>query len=553
MTAPSRVRPAEVGHSAFTRRTLVKGAAWATPVAAFSLSAPAMAASFSCGTTFDTQARGRLLSGQILGVNLDSIAELEGVHAQALAPALEDTESGPLSVEVLSALDLELGGLAGLLTSLLDSLTNQNAGIANQYAHANAEAGTGPASIDVGSSGAVNDATGAIDFQFGNEGPPRLASIDLHSLLTQLGGDGVAGLIEPIAGLNLDIGAVAGIAELDGVCSIEDGGVEVLRESVERDHRLAYLRLVTELDLVGELLASLQAVTIDTTAITAGLKDVLQEVLGGAGGLVGQLLAALLDGTVTARVTLNTAALTDGSIPGDNAALQLGLGEGVVVVDVASVLGGAYVDGVTEYFNQLGPNTRLFADAHAPTVPVADFVGALVQDVLARLYELIDIDITVSTLGLAELTIRGTLAQLLAGQGTVAARLNVLLGWVEVPLGALVAPVLTAVGELVKTTVDGVLGTGTDGLVANALGGLNVVLENLFQLLSGVVALTVNAQNDETGAVPAYFAAITPEGRYDVAALHVALLEALDPAVPSGLLNLSLGRGSVGESAPRPA
>ena len=134
-------------------------------------------------------------------------------------------------------------------------------------------------------------------------------------------------------------------------------------------------------------------------------------------------------------MTLNTAALTDGSIPGDNAALQLGLGEGVVVVDVASVLGGAYVDGVTEYFNQLGPNTRLFADAHAPTVPVADFVGALVQDVLARLYELIDIDITVSTLGLAELTIRGTLAQLLAGQGTVAARLNVLLGWVEVPLG----------------------------------------------------------------------------------------------------------------------
>ena len=43
MTAPSRVRPAEAGHSAFTRRTLVKGAAWATPVAAFSLSAPAMA------------------------------------------------------------------------------------------------------------------------------------------------------------------------------------------------------------------------------------------------------------------------------------------------------------------------------------------------------------------------------------------------------------------------------------------------------------------------------------------------------------------------------
>ena len=551
MTAPSRVRPAEAGHSAFTRRTLVKGAAWATPVAAFSLSAPAMAASFSCGTTFDTQARGRLLSGQILGVNLDSIAELEGVHAQALAPALEDTESGPLSVEVLSALDLELGGLAGLLTSLLDSLTNQNAGIANQYAHANAEAGTGPASIDVGSSGAVNDATGAIDFQFGNEGPPRLASIDLHSLLTQPGGDGVAGLIEPIAGLNLDIGAVAGIAELDGVCSIEDGGVEVLRESVERDHRLAYLRLVTELDLVGDLLDSLENLEIDTGTIASGLGDVLEGVLGGAGGAIGRLLGALLLGDTSVSVTLNTEALTVGRIPGDNAALQLGLGEGVVVVDVASLLGGAYDEfGYTEFFNNLAPNSRLFADANAPTVPVADLVGALVQDVLDRLYDLLFVDITVSAVGgLTRLRITGSLGELLDDQGEVSATL---LG-APLPLGDLVGPLLGAVGGLVKTTVDGVLGTGTGGLVANALGGLNVVLENLFQLLSGVVALTVNAQNDETGAVPAYFAAITPEGRYDVAALHVALLEALDPAVPSGLLNLSLGRGSVGESAPRPA
>lgn len=551
MTAPSRVHPAEAGRSAVSRRTLVKGAAWATPVAAFSLSAPAMAASFSCGTTFDTQARGRLLSGQILGVNLDNIAELEGVHAQALAPALEDTESGPLSVEVLNALDLELGGLAGLLTSLLDALTNQNAGIANQYAHANAEAGTGPASIDLGSSGAVNDATGAIDFQFGNEGPPRLASIDLHSLLTQLGGDGVAGLIEPIAGLNLDIGAVAGIAELDGVCSIEDGGVEVLRESVERDHRLAYLRLVTELDLVGDLLDSLENLEIDTGTIASGLGDVLEGVLGGAGGAIGRLLGALLLGDTSVSVTLNTEALTVGRIPGDNAALQLGLGEGVVVVDVASLLGGAYDEfGYTEFFNNLAPNSRLFADANAPTVPVADLVGALVQDVLDRLYDLLFVDITVSAVGgLTRLRITGSLGELLGDQGEVSATL---LG-APLPLGDLVGPLLGAVGGLVKTTVDALLGTGTGGLVANALGGLNVVLENLFQLLSGVVALTVNAQNDETGAVPAYFAAITPEGRYDVAALHVALLEALDPAVPSGLLNLSLGRGSVGESAPRPA
>ena len=83
MTAPSRVRPAETGHSAFTRRTLVKGAAWATPVAAFSLSAPAMAASpLNCmpaGTLFDAQSRARILSGTIGGADLDALAEV-GAH-----------------------------------------------------------------------------------------------------------------------------------------------------------------------------------------------------------------------------------------------------------------------------------------------------------------------------------------------------------------------------------------------------------------------------------------------------------------------------------------
>ena len=138
MTAPSRVRPAEVGHSAFTRRTLVKGAAWATPVAALSLSAPAMALSVSCSDTtlLDSQARARMLSGQIGGANLDVLAEVDGVHAQAFDPpapgadgSQSDLKANPLTVEALSAIQLNLGGLSGALTSVLDFVAGQDAGV----------------------------------------------------------------------------------------------------------------------------------------------------------------------------------------------------------------------------------------------------------------------------------------------------------------------------------------------------------------------------------------------------------------------------------------
>ena len=98
MTAPSRVRPAEVGHSAFTRRSLVKGAAWATPVAAFSLSAPAMAASPGecdpAGTLYDSTGTGRLLSGSILSADLDAVASVNGATAEVDATT-PPSDEGP--------------------------------------------------------------------------------------------------------------------------------------------------------------------------------------------------------------------------------------------------------------------------------------------------------------------------------------------------------------------------------------------------------------------------------------------------------------------------
>ena len=153
MTAPSRVRPAEVGYSAFTRRTLVKGAAWATPVAAFSLSAPAIAASSSClpaGTLFDATGTGRTLSGSILSADLDGLASVNGATAEVdatTAPA--DEETNPLSASALNAIQLNLTGLADTLSDLLNF--NTTTGVLNQYGYANQD-GTVR-----GASGAVAD------------------------------------------------------------------------------------------------------------------------------------------------------------------------------------------------------------------------------------------------------------------------------------------------------------------------------------------------------------------------------------------------------------
>ena len=131
------------------------------------------------------------------------------------------------------------------------------------------------------------------------------------------------------------------------------------------------------------------------------------------------------------------------------------------------------------------------------------------------------------------LKITGTLNELLSGEGNVQ-----LMGGLT---GNVPGSTLEAIGELVRDALSTLL--DGDGLIAVALQGVNGLLESLFTVLSdpGILSLTVNAQNNSTGTAPAFYQGLPP-GRFDVAALHLAVLEGAD------LLNLSLGRGSVGEN-----
>ena len=545
MTAPSRVRPAEVGHSAFTRRTLVKGAAWATPVAAFSLSAPAMALSFSCSDTtlLDSQARARMLSGQIGGANLDVLAEVDGVHAQAFDPptpgadgSQSDLKANPLTVEALSAIQLNLGGLSGALTTVLDFVAGQDAGVLNEYAYANeqAQSALNPEAPEVGGAGAVsNDGTIAISVDDPN--PPALGTINLYSILQQATGPGVAELVDLVAGLDLQIGAAAGTAELDYVCSQTLG---VAEETVEREYLLAYLRLLVESNLVGDLLSALEQVLPTLTISTSAVWDLLEGV-----PLLGELLAALGESALEVTATVDLTQLTAQSIPqAENAALQVDLGDGTITIDVASLLGGAYTGAISPFLNELAPNTRLFVDAPLPTNAAATLVDQLVEDLLDRLKDLVSVTVragSVSGLLATGLLIQGSLRDFLEGSATATFSL---LG-VPIRLGSLLNPLLGGIGELVDSTLRTLL--NDSGVLQAALTGVNGLLSALFDVLSGVLALTVNAQNNATGTMPSYYGTITPERRYDVSALHLEVLGMLN------LLNLAVARGSVGQNEPR--
>ena len=545
MTAPSRVRPAEAGHSAFTRRTLVKGAAWATPVAALSLSAPAMALSVSCSDTtlLDSQARARMLSGQIGGANLDVLAEVDGVHAQAFDPptpgadgSQSDLKANPLTVEALSAIQLNLGGLSGALTTVLDFVAGQDAGVLNEYAYANEQAQSAlyPEAPEVGGAGAVsNDGTIAISVDDPN--PPALGTINLYSILQQATGPGVAELVDLIAGLDLQIGAAAGTAELDYVCSQTLG---VAEETVEREYLLAYLRLLVESNLVGDLLSALEQVLPTLTISTSAVWDLLEVV-----PLLGELLAALGESALEVTATVDLTQLTAQSIPqAENAALQVDLGDGTITIDVASLLGGAYTGAISPFLNELAPNTRLFVDAPLPTNAAATLVDQLVEDLLDRLKDLVSVTVragSVSGLLATGLLIQGSLRDFLEGSATATFSL---LG-VPIRLGSLLNPLLGGIGELVDSTLRTLL--NDSGVLQAALTGVNGLLSALFDVLSGVLALTVNAQNNATGTMPSYYGTITPERRYDVSALHLEVLGMLN------LLNLAVARGSVGQNEPR--
>ncbi len=464
------------------------------------------------------------MSGTLGGINLNSALQLASATALETAGGPTTTVvSNPLSVTALSAIQVNLGGVATALTDVLTGLAGVNSGVVAQYASAS-ETG-----LSIGASGAVSN-TGAIALNTGSTGVPQLAQLDLHTILQNVtGSPAAAALVSQVTALNLSIGAAAGRNFADSTCTPP--------QQLTREYLLAYLRLALQSTVVDNLLSSLTTSLGTLTISTDDVWDTLGDV-----ALLGPLLAALGRDALNVSVSVNTAALTATPIPNvANSALQLNLGTGSATVDLAALLGGAYTGEISPWLNNLAPNTRLFADAALPTGAVTALLDSFVDDLIARLGDLVTLNITagsVTGLGATGLRISGTLTQFLSGTATTTL---VLLG-APIPLGALLGPLLGSLGGLVTDALDTLL--RPNGVLNAVFNPLNVLLDGLFTVLTNVLVLTINGQNQAPGTVPSDLAAL-PANRLDTAALHVGVVGALD------LLDLFIARGSSGPNTQR--
>lgn len=521
---------------------------------------------------FASRGQGRVLSGAILGVDLDAAVDAAGVTASndgsraAVDPASAnsagtDAWANPLNVTALSAAEVDL-------EDMLQLPLDNSFGALGQYARASS---TGASQ---GAAGFVTN-TGAIAAEPGN-GYPELATLRLSTLLGALDHD-LGALLPGVADAGLEIGAVAGRAELEG-CRAVWG--ENLSSALTREYLTTSLATVVESPTVTALKNELNLIVSELNGVVVGLAGnagVLSQIGSGLGSLLTGVLGTLNLGSVqvnslSASINLNEVTALAGVTISDSAgAVSVDLDSGTVRIDTAALLQRAYPGQYGNGLNGLPPNT----DPLAEPIVVAALQSALnealqdwlddVDDALTAAIDAIALDVRAKIVlraeiclwpvpcivqNVAEINVAavGGLAAIEAGQGVTVSG-GVLGGLIPV---SLLTPILgaltgTAVGGVIGPAVRGVLPTvgGLLGRLDDLVGPLVAAVSGVYSALyvNGVVSVTINAQNDPLagGAEPGDWQAL-PEGRYDVAALRIGVLDALGDAD----VRLYLGRGSVG-------
>jgi hypothetical protein len=550
-------------------------------------------------------ATGRLVGGRLLGVDLDTLAEAAPMRVDNAGDVAIPTPADavpvpgtggegyrdPLVIGALAdAIQLQLGGLRALVPAL-----GAEAGVLGQFARA------GGAAESEASAGALTD-EGFVDLDT-TTGPgerPELVMIELGAVLEESLGSTLATIVSAnLLDLRLHVGAVASRAAIDG-CAL--AWTDDLTTSLVREYAIAGLDLAVDTPLVAGLTTAVEGVIDGVEATVNGIASddaLLDDIAADVSGIVDAALGALGIGTPTASVTVTidlTAArgLLDDTISDADGILAIDLAGGTVTVDVAALVGEVYG---TNGLNGLPANWELLIDAamltaieDALTDAVADWVADLIAQIDLAL-DAVTVDAVISLplqvnnllTGFTWVTIAGlsltiddaTVASLLDGTATVTPALSplgicgitpalcTLLGGV---LGLLTDTVLDSVSSVVGTAVDGVLTTLSTGLqpaldtaldapVAALLALLDDTLGTLFGE-SGLLSLMVNVQNAPTGvdagAAPAAWTGLPgpsagppfSTGRYDVAALRLAVLGALGPAEVA----VELARSSVGSN-----
>lgn len=539
---------------------------------------------------FATRGEGRVLSGGLLGIDLDTIAEASGVevtndgsrsleHGDTATSLGDDAYADPLNVVLLSTVDVNLG--QGVLHLPLDNST----GVLGQYGQARS---TGHSR---GAAGFITE-SGGIALQPGS-GYPELATLRLSQLLGSVNPP-VADALSSLTDISLTIGAVTGRAEIDGCAA---AWASEATASLVREYLASSIDLDITSDTVGALVTGISETVTMLQATVDGLagNDGLATSIGtGVAGLLNTILSGpsgssiLRLGTVTVQVagaTIDLSAvqsLLSSPFGDDDGILTVDPSTGTISVSTAALLGSAYPGSYGSGLNGLPPNTNLLADPAIAT-ELNSALGSALADWIADIDSALSTAIDAVTLDVSvviNLQVEATLVVLpvWVDIGHIAASVSgplsnltasasvVLLPGLGTIVSGLINGVLSPVLDLLLTTLISDLPSIVAGAIEGALSGLralpssvtaltdpilaavSLVYSSLF--LDGVVAVTVNAQNDPASGSPepADWTALEP-GRFDVAALRIGVLGAL----AQNSVHLYLGRGSVGRMCTMPA
>lgn len=487
---------------------------------------PGLGVARDCRTPYrwSTAAQSRLLQGTLLGTPLDDVVALRGVRTTHAGTAGSSPVPDPASARSVGgdgyAATLGVTALRTASTGTTDLVllpaAGQAAGVLEQQARASS---TGRAAA---ATGAVTDAgvvrTSGTTGSVPSGALPGPAVLDLAALAP-----GAADL----AGLRLEVGALASTAALDG-CELAEG-----RPWLRRDYGVAGLRGRLSTPAVPVVASSVTSATATATASVRALEQQLAGALAPTLTSALALLGPVADVRVAVAVDVDVAGALAPVLRtrlGEGTDVVVDLQAGTVTVDLARLVQGG-LDG-------RAPGTELVLDP-ALVAGVEARVDALVRayaldlqtalaTALGAAQVRVDVGAKVGALGLAVdvLKVRGTLAQVLAGSATVQ---------VLVP-GLDVGPVL---GVLTGGLRAGLL--GPDG-VASVLGrgigasapAVTAATRTSLRGLGSTLRLVVNDQRDD-GA-----------GTYDVAALAVSVRDGV-PGAPAGApTRLRLATSAVG-------
>ncbi|MFD4991506.1 choice-of-anchor G family protein [Cellulosimicrobium cellulans] len=442
--------------------------------------------------TDDSEASGQFLSGTVAGLDLATIAALEGAVAENPSGA-NPVVTNPLAASVFQSLGIDLTGTLQLLgpNGILQL------GAVNQYGEANDDGSARAAS------GAVSD-QGAISVGGSEEFPS-----DAQLNLTQLLGPGFESVV---ADLDLSLGALSATAEATG------------GTAPTGDYQIAGATLTLDSPAVSGI-----ATTVDDEVVPlvdgavgqlVGTDGLLAQALNSIGALAGvlEVLGGDLEPTVAIDVDLDSALAPVLDQDFGDEGVVINVGDGTVTVDLDTILGG------TGSLNGFDPNTEVLDDAAINAI--LDGLSAALDDLTTALVGAVDTALHAASLTLSveavvdnplpglpdllslDINLNTTVGDVVDGTvDPAAATITIALSGLPLtlPLGDLVNALAGPLNTVLFADGTGLVSTLAGTITSEVTGPVLTALSPVFEILTEVVSLVVNVQEPEPSVADATF------------------------------------------------